>query len=281
MMPPPETEPDSPGTVLHLWEWAANALDTIDGVSTAFRFSGVSHAYGPAETAFGAGGVYGSNSAGNFQTSALTVTAGTAYVFDTDILWRFDPTFRGLEVRWYSDAGGNTLISSNDFVIGPGHATNTEYHESVTLVAPTGAVTCRVVDPHHFAGIFLDNLQMATVSTTVTNDPNSIDWGDHPHYSPYYLPSDYVLDRFDDIVESIPGALTDLQDVDAPSPTDGQVLTWNGTDEEWEAETLPTAPVPAGVVGELLIVDTGASTPLIFADILQNEAQDDLLYGDV
>jgi hypothetical protein len=38
-------------------------------------------------------------------------------------------------------------------------------------------------------------------------------------------------------------------------------------------------PASSGV-GEILIVDTGASTPLIFADLLQNEAQDDLVYAD-
>jgi len=277
----PEPVPDDPGTVLHLWEWAADALDTIDGVSTAFRFSGVPHAYGPAETAFGAGGVYGSNSAGNYQTSALTVTAGTSYIFETDILWRFDPTFRGLQVHWFSDAGGNTLISTDEFVVGPGHGTNTEYHESVTLTAPATAIRCRVVDIHHFAGIFLDNLSMATVSSPVTQDPYAVNYGGRPHASPYYLPSDFVLDVFDSITASIPGALDDLEDVDASAPTDGQVLTWNATDSEWEAETLPAAPPPAGAVGELLIADTGTSTPLVFADILQNEAQTDLLYGDV
>ena len=35
-----------------------------------------------------------------------------------------------------------------------------------------------------------------------------------------------------------------------------------------------------GYSGELLISDT-PSTPLVFADILQNEAQDDLIYEDV
>ncbi len=40
------------------------------------------------------------------------------------------------------------------------------------------------------------------------------------------------------------------------------------------------APAAGTGIGELLIVDTGASTPLIFADLLQNEAQDDLLYAD-
>ena len=36
----------------------------------------------------------------------------------------------------------------------------------------------------------------------------------------------------------------------------------------------------AGAVGEILISDT-PSTPLVFADLLQNEAQDDLLYADL
>ena len=41
---------------------------------------------------------------------------------------------------------------------------------------------------------------------------------------------------------------------------------------------MPVEPASGGI-GELLISDTPA-TPLIFADILQNEAQDDLLYAD-
>ena len=36
-----------------------------------------------------------------------------------------------------------------------------------------------------------------------------------------------------------------------------------------------------GYSGELLITDTPAGTPLVFADILQNESEDDLLYEDV
>jgi len=40
------------------------------------------------------------------------------------------------------------------------------------------------------------------------------------------------------------------------------------------AATLPTAG------GEILISDTPAGSPLIFADLIQNEAQDDLVYSD-
>jgi len=40
-----------------------------------------------------------------------------------------------------------------------------------------------------------------------------------------------------------------------------------------------TATAPGGGIGEILISDT-PSTPLVFADLLQNEAQDDLVYAD-
>lgn len=69
-------------------------------------------------------------------------------------------------------------------------------------------------------------------------------------------------------------ALDDLTDVTVPTPSTGEVLTWNGS--AWVNGTLPS---PGAGAGELLISDT-PSTPLVFADILQNEAQDDFLYED-
>lgn len=63
-----------------------------------------------------------------------------------------------------------------------------------------------------------------------------------------------------------------------------------GTDTEYARQDhthgSPANPVSGsaigalGFVGQLLISDS-PSTPLIFADLLQNEAQDDLLYADV
>src|SRR4029078_3378024 len=110
-----------------------------------------------------------------------------------------------------SDAGGNTLISTDEFVIGPGHGTNTEYHESVTLTAPVGALRGRVADIHPFAGIFLDNLSMATVTSPVSQDPYAVNYGGSPHASPYYLPSDYVIDQLQTITAAIPPALHALE----------------------------------------------------------------------
>ena len=282
--PAPEELPDDPGTVLHLWEWTSNNVDTIDGVSLAFRRNGTSPVvWPPAEAAFGAGGTYGANAAGFFNTSNVPITAGVSYVFSVDILWRFDPTFRGLVLKWVDAA--NTLVLQEDFVVGPGHATDTEYHESGTFTAPVGATQVRVEDPHHFAGIFMDNLSISTVSTDPENDSAAINYGDWPHADvDHYLPADYVearLDSTDTILANV--ALATLPDVDLETdpPSDGDVLTWDATNEVWVPEPIPAAPPPVGAVGEILIADTGISTPLVFADLLQNEAQDDLIYGDI
>lgn len=47
--------------------------------------------------------------------------------------------------------------------------------------------------------------------------------------------------------------------------------------DDSHSHTASTA--PGGGIGEILISDT-PSTPLVFADLIQNEAQDDLVYAD-
>ena len=59
---------------------------------------------------------------------------------------------------------------------------------------------------------------------------------------------------------------------------EGDLLTQHSNREPtWE----PASAHAHEYSGELLITDEPAGTPLVFADILQNEAQDDLLYEDV
>ena len=84
----------------------------------------------------------------------------------------------------------------------------------------------------------------------------------------------YHVADIDDDGHHSTGGVTEITDLPTAETDTTLVLAPDGIGGvEWRAET------PSGI-GELLIVDTGASTPLIFADILQNEAQDDLLYAD-
>jgi hypothetical protein len=62
--------------------------------------------------------------------------------------------------------------------------------------------------------------------------------------------------------------------IDSRAAADGTVLTADGAgNAAWLAAT-------GGSGGGQLLVADAHSTPLVFADILQNEAEDDLLYAD-
>lgn len=81
--------------------------------------------------------------------------------------------------------------------------------------------------------------------------------------------------------------LNDLGDVDTGSvaPADGDALVYDSGTGLWApaafVPTITAADVAAlGFVGEILIADS-PSTPLVFADLLQNDAQDDLMYADL
>ena len=50
--------------------------------------------------------------------------------------------------------------------------------------------------------------------------------------------------------------------------------------DDSHSHTTATAPGGTGI-GPILIEDTPAGSPLVFADLLQNEEGDDLLYADI
>ena len=84
-------------------------------------------------------------------------------------------------------------------------------------------------------------------------------------------------------VAALVASLDDLTDVNAPTPSDGDVLVYDGGTSQW----VPSTPLSSaasisalGFVGQILIADTH-STPLVFADLIQTEAQDDLVYADL
>lgn len=66
-------------------------------------------------------------------------------------------------------------------------------------------------------------------------------------------------------IEDIAGAgasiaeLDDIPDVNAPSPTDGQVLTWDSTPGEWVAADVPAATVSDGDKGDITVSSSGTN----------------------
>jgi hypothetical protein len=68
---------------------------------------------------------------------------------------------------------------------------------------------------------------------------------------------------------------------------DGDNADWDtggtippGGDGEAAGRWEPVTSAPSTATGPILIVDS-PSTPLVFADLVQNDAQDDLVYADV
>ena len=72
------------------------------------------------------------------------------------------------------------------------------------------------------------------------------------------------------------GTATPVERIIAYASDTGEVGLWDGTTWTWVAGASSSSGS-----GEILISDTPAGSPLVFADLLQNEAEDDLLYGDL
>ena len=79
------------------------------------------------------------------------------------------------------------------------------------FTAPTGTASAAL---GRSAAIEFDEVFGYLVADPVTNSEFAIDFGDHPHDSPHYLPSDYVESRLDELEGDIPHLLDDLADVD-------------------------------------------------------------------
>jgi hypothetical protein len=76
-----------------------------------------------------------------------------------------------------------------------------------------------------------------------------------------------------ELPQTFSGDLDDLTDVTITAPATDDVLTYDGA-------VWVNSPVTATATGGEILISDSPSTPLVFADLVQNEAQDDLVYGD-
>lgn len=85
---------------------------------------------------------------------------------------------------------------------------------------------------------FLASLRLANLSS----DPQSADNGDI-----YYNSSNHKVKVYQNgSWNNLPSLLEDLNDVSASGVSNGQVLTYNGTSSQWEAESVPPSATATG-----------------------------------
>jgi len=96
----------------------------------------------------------------------------------------------------------------------------------------------------------LNNDIVATVSSLGKGNFKGLDAGGSP-ISAVGAPTantDAATKEYVD--DSVPGELDDLDDVNAAGPSDGQVLTWDETGDEWQAKDIPS-PEPEAAIADI------------------------------
>ena len=156
----------------------------------------------------------------------------------------------------------------NGNVIDTTYATKTELTNATDELNDIGDVTITSVQNGNF--LKWDGSQwinapisgLTTISSTPPTEASAGDlWFDNDNLIMYILYNDgdstQWVNTQGGVLEDRVEVLTDLQNVNTPSPTDGQVLAFNNTSGEWEATTLPTETGLANVEYFTTTISTG------------------------
>jgi hypothetical protein len=241
--PPPSTIPDTPGSGVATWDFenhgfANDLFDTTGTYGSGLVIQTAGTPTNPNSTAAGW------TNASHRQGDSIPLSSSTTYIFSVDVRWSLNPGIRDIYMVYNGNSIGTGPGASDELLVdgSAGYAQGVTYTVTKTFTTPAGLTAARIAFSA-YAGIMVDNMSVSSVASPQTNEAHAIDYGALPHSAGHYLPSDYVLARFEALADSIPAQLDDIGDVDATSPSGGDVLTWNSTDSEWE----PVAPSSSGL----------------------------------
>lgn len=240
--PAPEHEPDPADTVVKFYNandaggdaesWTGNLANQGGGAAgtSFYNFkSNAPKAYqdtwaATAGTQYRIEGYVNSSSSGQLQFAFSNLSAGSAgdlvagaALYDTRVISPAQP------------ASGSTWVH---FSAGP-------------FTAPAGTNSAAL---GRTAAVSWDELTIYAVNGgTIENDEEALDYGDYPHDSPYFLPSDYVVARLDeldlavaDLPEAIRNSLSWKQPVRVASTANGTLATAFENGDTVDGVTLAT-----------------------------------------
>jgi hypothetical protein len=175
----------------------------------------------------------------------------------------------GIYITVYSvDGGVDTLIGTTSTT-----TSDSSFEETIDVVVPAGgdqitfelpfnSSTIEEVEISHGGGAAVPAFEGTAPPPAASDGVGS------PGSSPIYSPSDHQ--------HPVQTA------TDTPIADDGGFFDGTNVEEVLqELGAIRDAPESYGFVGPILVSDTPAGSPLVFADLLQTEAGDDLLYADI
>ena len=304
---PPECLPNPGDETVIDWDWTAcvnpSFVDAFSGGAPTNPWGG-----GTSGSPHGANGCGGETNHNSYSLRFAVTPGDTLHVAWKNAKYGAgSPTTSNFRIRFLT-SDGSTIVSNVDQSLGTGtwSLNHGGYANWVTgtgdYLVPATAAYARVTQTT-WSAHETQRLTITVAGDAPIDVEDCVDYQDFPHDSPYALPSDYLLARLEEIELGLDKTLDELLDVNAPTPAEGDILVWDDTAGEWVTAAPDTGVTDhgaltgladddhpqyvthtelsaSGAAGEILISDT-PSTPLVFADLLQNEAQDDLLYGDL
>jgi hypothetical protein len=195
--PPPEHEPDPADSVAKFY----NANDPLGDAE-----NWVGNLSNQGGTADGANGTdfynFKSNAPNEYQTT-WAAAAGSVYRvagwINTSSTGQMKLIFSTAAAGSAGTSGLNTTATAVHILtpVQPGSGTTWVPFSAGPFTAPVGTVSAAL---GRTAAISWDEVTVYLVDGgTVENDEFAFDWGDYPHSSPFYLPSDYVDARLDEL----------------------------------------------------------------------------------
>lgn len=228
-----------------------------------------------------------------FWNRSITQGGGSRGLYITTPDWDLTPTTQPTNSNAYGmklPQWGQSNGSQEEFMVG-GHYTGFLQGELADVHAIIGQCRVGIELPfsEHPSKIHA-HVTAGTTIINVTGENRATIWIDIEHYTAPTFPAWLVTaNDLEDASNRLYGDITWFS-LDGITQVPDHIFDVNGGANAQireigesinDSHTHTSTTLPAGLVGPILVADIPAGSPLVFADLLQNDDGDDLLYADI
>jgi len=190
----------------------------------------------------------------------LTWTAGDFAVTSNPIVYSDYTTL----IITYTNVVSNASVTTFEMRKPTGHITPRNYNSGEGVLPMNGTQTITTSSGSSISVINLNGTEVTTThSNTIGNDYDPITFG----WTAGAFAAGGSIEIRGISLQITANTLTGLSDVNATSPTDGQVLAWDNTNSYWKSAN------PSGVVGTGAGIEVGGSVDLKIIPTVGNLSQ--------